>query len=432
MENITALRGTKDILPDEAGLWRFIEERSRAMFDLYGFKEIRTPILESAELFIRGVGRHTDIVQKEMFAFVDKGKRNIALRPEATASVARAYVEHGMDKQGGVAKLYYIGAMFRGERPQSGRQRQFHQLGIEAIGSNSPYIDAEALILLSELLNSFGVREFSIYLNNIGCHKDRPKIAAYLKEEMSPFKKKFCDNCKRRMEQNVFRVLDCKEDICRRLIAEDIFKERQDIFPVCDECKRHFEKVKDILASAKIIYAINPFLARGLDYYTQTIFELTHSNLGAKDALGAGGRYDHLIAQMGAKETGAIGWSIGIERLISVIVSLAQQDEHKKMSSTMDFYISPLGDGSIEQAFNILSRLRQLGISSDMDYLNRGLKAQLKTADRLGAKWTGILGGDELSKGILTVRDMETGKQTPIRIDALEEEIKNMRKVRGL
>src|SRR3989338_2796025 len=353
---IKSLRGTKDILPSDTQLWQSIEGVAKGVFDTYGYQEIRTPLLEDAELFKRSVGETSEIVMKEMYEFSDKGGRNLALRPEATASVVRAYIEHNLDKKEGLAKLYYIGPMFRGERPQAGRSRQFHQIGVEALGSSSPYLDAEMISLFVAILNALGISGFNILLNNSGCRKDRKENEERIKKALSGKTGGLCNECKDRYERNVFRVFDCKNDDCKEL-AHSL---PSDIVTFCEECSIHFDVVCETLRELNINFKHEPHLARGLDYYTKTVFEVTHPALGAKDAIGAGGRYDNLIADMGGPSLGAVGFALGVERTIMALGEGLDAEE----AGEAFIYIATLGEKAYKRGFNLLSELRNEGISA--------------------------------------------------------------------
>jgi histidyl-tRNA synthetase len=411
---IKAVRGTKDILPGESGNWQDIEKISRDSLKLFGYREIRTPIIEETALFVKNIGEETDIVSKEMFSFVDRGERNISLRPEGTAPIIRSYIENNLDKISQFQKLYYIGPMFRAERPQAGRLRQFHQIGVEAIGSLHPALDAEVIALSAKLLDAAGVKGYKIKLNNLGCREDKSKLSKTLKEIFSDKKgEHLCEDCKRRIKMNPLRVLDCKNDNCREVVRKT-FKEAAFI---CGECKAHFDEVLKFLDMLNIKYEIDPYIVRGLDYYTRTVFEITHEGLGSKDAIGAGGRYDNLSLDMGGPDVGACGFALGIDRMM---MALGKNTESKDLN----IFIATIGDAAYAKAFSISNDLRNNGISCEMDYEKKSLKAQMRGADSMNAKFVLIIGEDEIAKGEAALRDMKTKEQSPVRFDNIISQIK--------
>lgn len=403
--NIQALRGTHDILPVEIPLWLTVEKKVRAIFDLFGFQEIRTPLLEEGALFLRAVGEQSDIVQKEMYLFMDKGNRQICLRPEGTAGVVRAYLEHGLGTQEGVIKLFYIGAMFRAERPQAGRQRQFHQIGIEAIGSASPLSDVENLHLLNQLLSELGAGKLRLRINHLGCGEDRPAVIIRLQEEISPLRSQLCEDCQQRFERNILRILDCKRETCR----EKIFPKTENIFAqICLSCQDHFKRVKEGLQLAEIAYEVDAHLVRGLDYYTGTVFELSTDELGAQDTLAAGGRYDRLVEELGGKPVPATGWALGMERLLMILKDKVGAGLKPVPTS---IYVAVAGELLQGEGFKLLSQLRQAGIVSGMDFENRSLKGQFRAANKKGSRYVVLLGDEEWKRGEVVLKDMQTGTQ---------------------
>ncbi len=418
---IKALRGMSDILPDEAARWCYLEEKARGVFELYGYREIRTPILEETPLFVRSIGKTTDIVSKEMYSFSDAKGRSLTLRPEETAPVVRAYLEHNLDKKVGFSKLYYIGPMFRSERPQAGRTRQFHQVGVEAIGSLNPYLDCEVIMLLVRFLAEIGLSGYQIKLNSVGCGRCRPKYKTALRKALAKELRLLCQDCQRRFETNVLRVLDCKKEICRRIAGRSPAIADW----LCPDCGSHFAKVNKILASLKIAYQPDPHLVRGLDYYTKTAFEVIHPILGAQDAIGAGGRYDELTQQLGGPQIGAVGMSIGVERVMMVATS--QGIEFPGLKSP-NIYLATIGEVAYQQGYELLERLRRAGLKSEIDYEGRSLKAQMRAANKVNSKYVIILGEDEAKRGIAKIKDMASGQQSEIEIDKVVEEIS--RKVR--
>lgn len=407
---IKSVRGTKDILPDEAGVWQKIEDISRDIFAVYGYKEIRTPFFEEVELFRRSVGETSDIVTKEMYVFPDRGGRNLALRPEATASVVRAYIEHNLDKKERFVKLYYIGPMFRGERPQSGRNRQFNQIGVEALGSSSPHLDCEVISLFAAILNALGISGFTLSVNNAGCRKDRKENIARIKKALFGKTGELCPECQDRYERNVFRVFDCKNEPCREIA----YALPSETISFCDECDRHFSIVKDALSDLHINFKYEPHLARGLDYYTKTVFEVTHPALGAKDAIGAGGRYDDLIYDMGGPPLGAVGFALGVERTI-----MALGEKFSSGRRVPSVYIATLGEGAYRAGFKLLAALRDKGVASCIDYEGKSLKAQMRAANDMSARYVALIGEDELEKGGITLKDMSSGEEQTVKTEEL-------------
>lgn len=423
---IKKLRGTQDILPEGVGIWREIEDISREKFDIYGYKEIRTPIIEESALFSRSIGEDTDIVKKQMYSFKEQGGRNICLRPEETVSVVRAYLQHHLDKSEGFVKLFYIGPMFRSERPQAGRLRQFHQIGVEAIGSYSPYLDAEVIILLDDLLKSYGLSDYRFCINTLGCDKDKKAIKLKLRKELRHNLNRLCEDCQRRYKTNILRILDCKNDSCRRVIHEFatfLYSSRAGGSPdlYCKNCRDEFQKLRNILDSSGIKYDVIPWLVRGLDYYTKIVFEVTTKHLGAQDAIAAGGRYDNLISEFGGPQAGACGFAIGIERVIEVLSkTLPQKSSDEKREIV---FIATLGERAYAEGFRILSQLRKADLAAEIDYQQRSLKAQMRYADKLDAKQVVILGEDELKENAAVVRDMRDSSQKTVSLDRLVTEL---------
>ncbi|MGE5279219.1 MAG: histidine--tRNA ligase [Deltaproteobacteria bacterium] len=399
-------RGTRDILPAQTRLWRALEEAAAAVFRTYAFREIRTPVFEDAKLFTRSLGEVTDIVQKQMFQ-IKRETDTFVLRPEATASIVRAYVEHTMYNAAAVTKFYYMGPMFRAERPQKGRLRQFHHIGCEAIGSGHPFLDAEVIELARTLLAKLGVRDASIRLNTLGCVQDKKALGLALRESLVPLKKSFCEDCQIRMTKNIFRVLDCKNRQCRQLIES----KRIGHDHVCEPCRDHFRRVRQALDAAGVAYAVDPLLVRGLDYYTRTVFEITHPLLGAQDAVGAGGRYDNLVRELGGPDRGAAGFALGFERLL---LALGVSEEAGEEAGRQGVYLISLGEAASLEAFKLLNGLRAHGVEADMDYLEGSLKSSLRRADSRRAKTCLVLGDNELAKGVALVKDMEKGTQEEV------------------
>lgn len=401
----TGPRGTQDILPSVSGQWQYVEKTIRKVCDLFGYKEIRTPIFEHTELFLRGIGETTDVVSKEMYTFTDRGERSITLRPENTAATVRAYLEHKLYADTALNKLFYIGPMFRYDRPQAGRYRQFHQFGVEAIGTANPAIDAEIIILATQFLKALGLNELKLQLNSVGCPKCRPvyreKLQAFLKDKV----KDLCPDCQSRYDRNPMRILDCKNEKCTALSQGA----PQMADCLCDDCHEHFEQLKDFLKAVHIDFVLNPRLVRGLDYYTKTAFEIQYAPLGAQSAVCGGGRYDGLIEECGGSSTPGIGFAIGIER---VMLALEKQDLLPKADASLDALVVPLGKEAQAVAFKILYELRSAGHKADMDFAGRSLKAQMKQANKLGATYAIIIGEDEVREERVMVKNMMTSEQT--------------------
>ncbi|GAB7386501.1 histidine--tRNA ligase [Bacillaceae bacterium] len=409
-------RGTADILPGESEAWQYIEEKARDVCRRFNYHEIRTPIFEHTELFLRGVGETTDIVEKEMYTFTDKGDRSITLRPEGTAPVVRSYVEnklYGSPQQ--PTKLYYIGPMFRYERPQAGRMRQFTQFGVEALGSADPAIDAEVIALAYRFFTELGLKHLHLEINSVGCSACRPKHRQELVAYLETVREKLCKDCRSRLERNPLRILDCK--VCRDLTAEaPSLLER-----LCGECASHFAKVKGFLDALGIPYEINPRLVRGLDYYTQTAFEIMERGIGAVSTICGGGRYNRLVEELGGPDVPGIGFALSIER---ALLALRTQGIELPVARGLDCYFVTLGEEADGAAVKLLAETRAAGFSADKDYLQRKLKAQLKSADRLGAKLVAIIGEDELARGAAVLKNMKTGEQEEVALASFIAELK--------
>lgn len=407
------ISGTKDILPDELIQWRSIEEAARTVFALYNYKEIRPPLVEEAALFNRSLGQSSEIVQKQMFLIQNKDEL-YCLRPEATASIVRAYIENNLDKTVGFSKLYYSGPMFRLERPQKGRLRQFHHIGCEAIGSADAALDVEVIALADKLLKSFSVSGYKLKINTLGCGLDKQKLTGALRDHLKGAIGDFCEECQVRFEQNVLRILDCKNQKCRDLVAGFDFK---DLY-LCGECKTHFQEVIAGLDALGIPYEIAGHLVRGLDYYTRTVFEITHGDLGAQDAIGAGGRYNNLVKELGGPDVGAVGFAFGVERLL-IAAAGVKTDKEKHLA-----YLITLGDAAKKEGVRLIYALRNSGIACDTDYESRSIKSAMRRADDLGAAVVLILGDDELNKKVVMVKDMKSGQQKEVPTDQLIKELK--------
>jgi len=399
---IQAVNGFKDILPNEVAMWQRIEQVARDIFNRFGFSEIRLPILEETQLFARSIGQATDIVEKEMYSFTDKG---ITMRPEATASLLRAFIEHGMHVQQPVHRLFTIGPMFRHERPQKGRLRQFHQVDAEIIGADEPEVDAELMAMGQMMLTELGL-EASLEINSLGCPQCRPAFREKLVGYLERYTNKLCSDCQRRTSTNPLRVLDCKNPTCKELVADA----PSIIDSLCDDCNDHFNKVKELLDKLGVIYKANPLMVRGLDYYTRTTFEFITHNLGAQSAVGAGGRYDGLIEELGGPKVTGIGFAMGIERLV-LLLQQKQEEQQTTADSKIDIFIAALGVTATDHCFELVHKLRKTGVSAAMDYSGRSLKAQMKQAGRLGAPFTLIVGDKELEQKSAVLRDMQNQSQ---------------------
>ncbi|MGM0445482.1 MAG: histidine--tRNA ligase [Bacillota bacterium] len=416
---INAPRGTNDILPPESAKWNYIENRAKKIFDLYNYEEIRTPIFEYTELFQRGIGEVTDIVEKEMYTFEDKSGRSITLRPEGTASVVRSFLENKIYGQAQPTKFYYIGPMFRYERPQAGRYRQFNQLGVEVFGSKDPMIDAEVINVGMHFLESLGLKDLKLYINSIGCPSCRPNYLKKLKTYLKDNKEELCDDCKNRIDKNPLRVLDCKNDQCQKIInnAPKI------VDHLCEECETHFGSVKTNLSNLKIDFVIDKKLVRGLDYYTKTAFEVKFEGLGAQDTIFGGGRYDKLAEEIGDKDIPGIGFALGIERLL---LTLEKQKMDIPIDKSIDIYLTTIGEKAKTACFKLLNEFRKNNIKAEIDYLGRSVGGQMKSADRMNANYTVIIGENELDSGKATVRNMKTGDEKEIQLDKLVESIEKL------
>jgi histidyl-tRNA synthetase len=400
---IQPVKGTHDILPEEQGPWQRLRRVVEEKLPLYGYREIATPMFEATELFERSVGVATDIVEKEMYTFADSKGRRISLRPENTAGVVRALVSHGRLREHPVDKLYYFGPMFRRERPQKGRFRQFHQFGVEAIGEASPTLDVEVITLLMRLLEAVGVTDVALQLNSVGCPDCRPGYREVLVAALQQRADRLCGDCQRRIATNPLRVLDCKVPTCGEATADVPLL----LDHLCPGCKAHLGRVEAGLAVLAIAYEINPRLVRGLDYYTRTAFEVVSGDLGAQAAVAAGGRYDGLVEELGGPPTPAIGFAIGLERLIELMAADGP-------APSVAVYVAALGNAAQERGLQLADALRRVGVACELDHGNRSLKAQLKRADRLGARKVVILGDTELATGEAVVRDLGESQQQTV------------------
>ena len=411
-----AVKGTNDILPADSHNWQFVEGKMLEVASLYGFKEIRVPVFEHTEVFLRSVGDTTDVVQKEMYTFDDKGGRSITLRPELTAGVIRSAIENGLVNGALPVKVCYIGGCYRYEKPQAGRLREFHQFGVECIGAASPNADAEVIALARQVLRSVGIEKISLEINSIGCPECRKEYHKALKEYFSANIEALCGTCKDRLERNPMRILDCKSPICSEIAA----KAPVVLDYLCDDCREHFEQVKAHLNAQNIEFTVNPHIVRGLDYYTRTVFEFVSGDIGAQSTVCGGGRYDGLISQMGGPKTASLGFGMGIERLMLVLEN--QKAELPEAPKT-DLYIATMGEKAAIKATALCAALRDEGYKAETDICGRGLKAQMKYADKIGAKFTLVLGDDEIENGNGKLKDMTEGTVTDIKIDEVVEEL---------
>jgi histidyl-tRNA synthetase len=412
---IKAIKGFKDVLPDEIGKWQFVEKTAREVFEGFGFSEIRIPILERTELFSRGIGEATDIVEKEMYTFTDRGGESLTLRPEATASMARAYLEHKIYSFDPVAKLYCMGPMFRHERPQKGRYRQFTQIDAEVFGVGNPMVDAEVILMLIHFLKKVGLEKLELEINSLGCRECRPRYREELRKFLTGKTFQLCEDCQRRVQANPLRIFDCKVDTCKVAIADA--PTVTDF--ICPECETHFEKVKEYLGMAGLAYILNPRMVRGLDYYTRTAFEVVSYQLGSQNAVTGGGRYDNLFQEIGGLDIPGIGFAIGIERLISLLPG------EKDFARYPHIFIAALGPETQKRAFEMASKLHLEGIRADLDYEGKSLKSQMRRADKLKAAYVLILGEDELNRGRAALRNMADKSQEEVSLDEIVDILKS-------
>lgn len=413
MAIIKVQKGTKDILPQEIESWHNLEAKALELFTNYGYKEIRTPIFEATELFARGVGDTTDIVNKEMYTF-EKSDRSITLRPENTAGVVRSFIENGMFRQPMPVKLWYKGPMFRYERPQAGRQRQFHQIGVEMFGIAAPTADAEAILLATEYLKSLGLNDLTVEINSLGCPECREEYKKRIKEVLKPEFDNLCEDCKSRYEKNPLRLLDCKVDSCKAIFERPEIKAVIQSDFICDDCAQHFKTLKEYLDAAGVKYEENKLLVRGLDYYNRTVFEIKSNNLGSQNAVCGGGRYDSLVKNLGGEDTPAVGWAMGMERLNSLLPAI----EPKKL----DAYIV---SNNMPEALKLAQELRSKNISVEFDLSNKKFNKQLEKAAKC-ANFAIFLGEDELKNNYITLKNLLTATQTTTTKEELLNMIKNI------
>lgn len=408
---ITVPRGTKDILPEEIKYWQFVEAKARELFEIYNFKELRTPIFEATELFTRGIGANTDIVSKEMYTFQDRKGRSLTLRPEGTASIVRSYLENNMHASSSVNKLWYQGPMFRYERPQAGRYRQFYQMGCEILGANNAYCDSEIIALAQHLFETIGLRDLEVNINSVGCKVCRPVIKERLKSFLGENLDNLCGDCKTRFDKNPLRILDCKNEKCNNYFV--CVPDMSDV--LCADCREHFHDVQNYLNMMRIKFKVNPRLVRGLDYYTKTVFEVISSHLGAQNAVCGGGHYDNLVEQLGGPATSAVGFAFGMERIVMIMQSQGLVVPAKKPF----LFFLPLGENAKNRSAILANKLRRQGIPLEVDNTDRGLSAKMKYADRLKVEYVYILGEEELVKKYGQLKNMNTGKQSKVTFEKL-------------
>lgn len=423
-KEFSAPRGTLDILPKDTPRWQEMEQKARKILNLYGYKEIRTPFYEESDLFARSLGQTSDVVQKQMLYVASLHKEedlnsriHLALRPEGTASVVRAYIEHSLHKQELVSKLYYIGPMFRGERPQKGRLRQFHQIGVEAMGPNTsdPYLDAEVITLSLHILNALGPKGFVVKLNSMGSMEDKENLAKCIKEKLRTKQAELCEDCKQRYLRNVFRILDCKNKECQTVV-DHLSLDHSFLSP---QSQIYFTKVKKALDDLKVNYQVVPKLVRGLDYYTHTVFEITHALLGSQDALGAGGRYNHLVSELGGPQVDAVGFALGLERVLLVL-----SETIKVALPPLEVFIVAQDQECLERAFTLAYQLRQKGLTCDLNYQLGSLKSQMRLANKSNAQFVLIIGEAERKTDQVALKDMASGQQEQIGLDRILQVLK--------
>ncbi len=412
---ISVPKGTKDVLPQDSYKWQFVEKTAERVAKTFGASEIRTPTFEHTEVFLRGVGETTDIVNKEMYTFLDKGGRSITLKPEGTAGVARAFVDNGLINGTLPGKIYYLTQCFRYERPQAGRLREFHQFGIEFIGASDANIDAEVILLASTFLKEVGISNVTLYLNSIGCKNCRKKYEEALIKYLNENIDSLCALCKDRLQKNPLRILDCKNDECKKITANA----PKILDYICDDCREHFEKVQKLLTLANVPFKVDAGIVRGLDYYTRTVFEFVSENIGAQGTVCGGGRYDGLIAQLGGTDLPGIGFAVGIERILMLLENTGVQIPK---TDGVKVYFAPMGSEAEEKAFELCTALRRKGITADFDHMGRGIKAQFKYADKIGAEYVAVIGSDEIANGMLKLKKMADGQEKMVKFDQLENE----------
>ncbi len=404
---ISVPKGTKDVLPQDSYKWQYVENAARGIAREFNIKEIRTPVFEHTELFARGVGETTDVVTKEMYTFEDKGGRSVTLKPEGTAGAVRLFIENGLANSPLPLKAFYIAPCYRYERPQAGRLREFHQFGIEVFGSAEPEADAEVISAASLFLDRLGIKDVALEINSIGCGSCRAEYNKALKEYFAPRLGEMCPTCKERFDKNPLRMLDCKEEACKAICAGA----PKILDHLCPDCRAHFEKVKSLLGALGIKYTVNPDIVRGLDYYTRTVFEFVSTSIGAQGTVCGGGRYDNLIEELGGAKTPAIGFAAGLERLLLLMENTGIEIPP---AGTPDIYIAGMDEASRLKAFRIAGELRAQGICAECDKMARSVKAQLKFADKIGAKYVAVIGENELANGECAIKRMSTGESEQV------------------
>ena len=410
--NFRSIKGTKDIIPGESERWHFVEATVRSVLHLHNYSELRTPIFENTALFARSIGELTDIVSKEMYTFTDRSGDSVTLRPEGTASAIRAYLQNNLGEQSPLTKLYYMGPMFRQERPQAGRLRQFHQFGAEAIGSQSPLLDVECMVIVLQILRQLGISETELSVNSVGCEKCRPPYKELLVKSLHAMRDRLSPESRKRIEQNPLRVLDSKDEGDKTLTASvPLMKDH-----LCEECSKHFATVQESLRALGVQFKIDGRLVRGLDYYTKTAFEITSSALGSQDALAGGGRYDLLVEELGGKPTPGVGFAAGLERILMV---LSKNEQQQAPVNNPTVFLVGMDEASRAWAFRTAIELRSQGIPAETDYLERSVKAQLREANRQHAGFVIVVGGEELNSGSAKLKDMKTGEERPVALNAI-------------
>jgi len=416
------LKGMKDVLPSESARWRALEREMRKTALINGYREIRTPVVEHTELFARSAGESSDVVRKEMYTFMDKGDRSITLKPESTAGTVRAFLESGLHAQALPCKMYYINAPhFRYEAPQSGRLREHHQFGMECFGAAQPSADAELIVLVINLLSGFGLKNLSVRINSIGCPNCRPAYQQNFREYLQGKKDQLCKTCQERMEINPMRALDCKEKGCKEALTDA----PEMLGHLCDECKEHFEQLKQYLEAAGVKYTVDPRIVRGLDYYTKTVFEIVTGTANGELTVCGGGRYDKLVEEIGGPSIPAVGFGMGIERVLMLLDALEEGECKLEVEDEVpEIFVACLNKSLSLQAFQMTQKFRNAGIRAEMDHQGRSLKAQFKYADKLNAKFIAILADDELARGVVKLRDMATKEEWEVPLDSAPEALK--------
>ena len=416
-------KGTKDVLPQDSYKWHYVEGKIREIAKEFNLKEVRTPTFEHTELFLRGVGETTDVVNKEMYTFLDKGDRSITLKPEGTAGVVRAYVENGLASLAMPLKMYYITPVFRYEKPQAGRLREHHQFGLEIYGSEFPETDAEVISVAATLFEKLGIKNLTLNINSIGCPECRKSYNKALKDYYRPHLDEMCETCRERFEKNPLRILDCKEEACKK-INENAPKT---IDYLCDDCKVHFDNLKEYLSAMGISFVVNPRIVRGLDYYTRTVFEFVSENIGSQGTVCGGGRYDGLVEQLCGKHTPCAGFGMGIERLLLLMESTGVVIPEEE---PCEVYFAPFGKEALKKSMEYTSKLRKLGVSAEFDHLEKSFKAQFKYANKISVKYVIAIGDDELSGGVFKIKNMQSGEEKKCDFATFENALESLNEIR--